>query len=133
MLNGIGKFKGVKQSLVDVITLAASRVPFDMLLTEGVRTKEQQANLYTQGRTRPGKVVTWTLNSKHITGDAVDVCPLVENKIPWDDVVLWTTMGQTILLAAKELQVEIRWGYDWDRDGVLREKGEHDGPHFELI
>ncbi len=35
--------------------------------------------------------------------------------------------------AAKELGVKIRWGADWDQDGVPREKGESDSPHFELV
>lgn len=132
MLNGIGKLKGVKIDLIRVIEKAADVMPFDLLITEGVRTKEQQQKLYAQGRTRPGKVVTWTLDSKHITGDAVDVVPLVNNNIPWNDTLLFITMGKTILQVADDLGIKMRWGYDWDRDGIVMEKGEHDGPHFEL-
>lgn len=40
-----------------------------------VRTPDQQAGLYAQGRTAPGPVVTNTLNSNHLTGNAMDVVP----------------------------------------------------------
>jgi len=35
--------------------------------------------------------------------------------------------------AARSIDIKIRWGGDFDRDGVLLEKGTfHDLPHFEL-
>src|SRR6187551_537375 len=40
-----------------------------------VRTPDQQSALYAQGRTAPGPVVTGTLNSNHLTGNALDVVP----------------------------------------------------------
>ncbi len=40
-----------------------------------VRTPGQQQALYAQGRTAPGPVVTGTLNSNHLTGNALDVVP----------------------------------------------------------
>jgi len=36
------------------------------------RSTERQHQLYAQGRTEPGPVVTWTLQSKHIRGRAFD-------------------------------------------------------------
>jgi hypothetical protein len=41
-----------------------------------IRTPGQQAALYAQGRTAPGPVVTGTLNSNHLTGNALDVVPM---------------------------------------------------------
>src|SRR6187551_2596783 len=41
-----------------------------------VRTPDQQSALYARGRTAPGPVVTGTLNSNHLTGNALDVVPL---------------------------------------------------------
>ena len=35
--------------------------------------------------------------------------------------------------AARIEKVRVRWGRDWDEDGVIGEKGETDGPHFELV
>lgn len=129
------RLNGVKKPLVDVITKAATLVPFDTFLVEGVRSRERQAQLYAQGRTAPGKIVTWTLNSKHITGDAVDIAPYdaKAKKILWDDVDKFIELGKVVKRVAYDYNVDVRWGYDWDNDDKLRERGETDGPHFELV
>jgi peptidoglycan L-alanyl-D-glutamate endopeptidase CwlK len=36
------------------------------------RSQERQRELYAQGRTKAGPVVTWTLNSKYVRGRAFD-------------------------------------------------------------
>lgn len=41
-------------------------------------------------------------------------------------------MGQTILMCAKDLGVEIIWGRDWDRDNDIFDHNFIDYPHFEL-
>ncbi len=45
----------------------------DVQVVETVRSSERQEHLYAQGRTRPGPVVTWTLDSAHLSGEAADV------------------------------------------------------------
>ena len=50
-------------------------------ILETVRSQERQEHLFAQGRTRPGQVVTWTLNSNHRTGRAADL--LIDGK--WDN------------------------------------------------
>jgi len=122
---------GVHPDLVKVVKVVAET--HDILVIEGVRTKERQADLYAQGRTKPGKVITWTMNSKHIDGKAVDVVMLKNGTIDWNDAKAFEDLGRIMIDTAKQLGIKLRWGYDWDMDGVLREKGENDGPHFELV
>lgn len=43
-------------------------------ITETYRTQERQNWLYSQGRTREGKKVTWTTRSYHTTRRAFDIC-----------------------------------------------------------
>ena len=43
-------------------------------ITETYRTQERQDELYEQGRTMPGKIVTWTRNSRHTARHAWDIC-----------------------------------------------------------
>lgn len=57
-------------------------VPF--MVTCTLRTQEEQNTLYAQGRTRPGKIVTWTHKSKHIEGKAFDIAILKNKKPTWD-------------------------------------------------
>jgi peptidoglycan L-alanyl-D-glutamate endopeptidase CwlK len=122
---------GVDEQLAKVVRAVAAE--HDILVIEGVRTKERQADLYAQGRTKPGPIVTWTLQSKHIEGRAVDVVKLKNGTIDWNDSKAFDEMGTIMLAKAKELGVKLRWGYDWNANGKIREKGETDGPHFELV
>jgi len=122
---------GVDEALAKVVRAVADK--YNILVIEGVRTKERQADLYAQGRTKPGKIITWTMDSKHLTGKAVDVVMLKNGTIDWNDSKSFEDLGHIMLDTAKQLGVKLRWGYDWDGDGVLKEKGETDGPHFELV
>jgi peptidoglycan L-alanyl-D-glutamate endopeptidase CwlK len=125
---------GVNQKLTNVVVKAATHLPYDVCVVEGVRTPERQRQLYAQGRTVPGKIVTWTLNSKHIkaadgTGHAVDLCAQIAGKLDWTKA---DEIGRAMNQASKELAVPIRWGADWNQNGRPHEKGETDSPHFEL-
>lgn len=130
------KLKGVHPNLIKVVERAIALSEIDFFVNEGVRTPERQKELYAQGRTKPGKVVTWTLKSNHFInpktgyGHAVDVYafPFNTNQTPETS----KKIAKAFLTAAHELDIPIRWGADWDRDGVFYEKGESDSPHFEL-
>jgi peptidoglycan L-alanyl-D-glutamate endopeptidase CwlK len=107
----------------------------DFMVLEGVRTPERQKQLYAQGRTTPGKIVTWTLNSRHFKdpktgyGHAVDLLP---EPYDWKDPDQFDKMAIAVLHEAMAQGVRVRWGADWDMDGKFREAKETDSPHFEL-
>lgn len=56
-------------------------IPYIVTCTR--RTRAEQANLFAQGRTKPGPIVTWTLNSKHFTGTAFDFVIMANGKPDW--------------------------------------------------
>ena len=56
----------------------------DYVVTCTKRTPGEQAELYAQGRTKPGKIRTWTLKSKHLTGEAFDFVIMVHGKPDWN-------------------------------------------------
>jgi len=122
----------VNPKLRAVVERALQISPVDFMVAEGLRTIERQRELYAQGRTKPGKKVTWTLHSKHIEGTAVDLVPVINGKADWETLAHFNTLAKAVMQAAKELGVKVRWGADWDMDGIPREEGEHDSPHFEL-
>lgn len=132
----LAKLEGVHPDLQRVVLRAIEISKVDFMVNEGVRTPERQRELYAQGRTRPGKIVTWTRNSNHFVkphtgkGHAVDLVPAPYD---WKEGPQWQQMADAMLEAARQLRVKIRWGRDWDMDGVPLEKGEYDGPHFELV
>lgn len=113
----IDTMNGVKDPLVNVVKRAIQISEIDFKVLEGVRTLERQKELY-------ARKVTQTLNSKHLTGDAVDLGALKDGQITWDKQS-YVTVAKAMKQAAKELQVNIRWGGDF--------KTFFDGPHFELI
>ena len=135
MIFNEGRFSGVDQRLVDIAQEACQALPFDVIVVEGVRTIQRQRDLYAQGRTKPGKVVTWTMNSKHIDGLAVDLAPYDHEtkQILWGDVLKFNDMIRSMLRIAAAHKVKIRSGADWNQNGVLRESRETDSPHFELV
>lgn len=130
----LNRLAGVNENLVNVVKRAIEISEVDFMVIEGLRTKQRQEELYAQGRTKPGKVVTWTMKSKHIDGLAVDIAPCnKDGSINWNDLKMFDKMADAMFKAAKELNINIRHGADWNMNGIKREKGETDSPHFELV
>lgn len=71
------------------------------------RSQERQNRLYAQWRTRPWKIVTWTLNSNHKDWNAVDIVFRNNGKIerawPYDDLIVMAKKYGIRNLAPKEL------------------------------
>ena len=107
---------GVHKDLVKVVRKAITTSPIEFTITEGVRTLARQKQLLAAGATR-------TLNSRHITGHAVDVAAKVGNTVRWD-WPLYEKIAAYMLDAAEELSIPVIWGGSW--------KTFKDGPHFEL-
>lgn len=117
------KLAGVKPDLVRVCRRAAeiSTQPFQIV--QGNRTQAEQNALYAQGRTKPGQVVTWTKNSKHIGGGAIDFAALVGGRINWQEKY-YPPIAAAFKKAASEAGIGIAWGGDWKTK---------DWGHIELI
>ena len=108
--------KGVHPDLVKVVEKAITLTEIDFRVTEGLRSKTRQIELVNKGASK-------TLNSRHITGHAVDVVALIGGSVRWD-WPLYDKIAKAFKQASKELNIPIIWGGDW--------KNFKDGPHFEL-
>lgn len=62
-----------RQRLDRVVERLEAEHGIQVRLLEGFRPQLRQEHLYAQGRTAPGPVVTWTLNSAHTDGRAADL------------------------------------------------------------
>lgn len=111
------RLRGVHPALVRVVERACELEGPQILVVEGLRTKQRQAAFMAAG-------VSWTMNSRHLTGHAVDLCVLVDGVARWDWPCFWP-LADRMRQAAKEEGVEIVWGGTWA--GKKR-----DGPHFQL-
>ncbi len=144
------KLIGVHPDLVKVVRSAYDLLIKDnhgigMVVLEGVRTKERQAKLVATGASK-------TMESRHITGHAVDLGATVDGEVRWD-WGLYYTLGGFMKRASVSLSIPIVWGAVWDRriDSLTEEGGTQDdveqyvarmraqgrkafldGPHFEL-
>jgi len=95
---------------VDKFIEACNHNGIDLLVTSTYRDNESQAQLYAQGRTAPGKIVTnaGPGDSYHNYRCAIDVVPLLNGKPDWDGShPVWAEIGRL----GKECGLE--WAGDW--------------------
>ena len=94
------------------------------IITECFRSAKRQDELYTQGRTTPGPIVTYKRGgeSKHnvLPSVALDVAFLLPNgEASWSGLLL-----SKFARLMKAADAQVRWGGDWP--------GFRDRPHFEV-
>lgn len=112
----LDRLAGVNPDLVRVVKRAIEITTVDFAVLEGVRSKSRQEQLVKAGASQ-------TMNSRHITGHAVDLGAYVSGSVRWD-WPLYHKIADAVKQAAAELGVPIEWGGDW--------RTFKDGPHFQL-
>lgn len=110
------RLNGLHKDLVAVVERAIEITGVDFTVLEGMRTLARQKKLVASG-------ASTTLNSRHLTGHAVDLGAYVDGTVRWD-WPLYHAIAKAMKQAAEELDVELEWGGDW--------KSFPDGPHFQL-
>lgn len=118
------RLRGVHPDLVRVVERAAEISPIPFMVVEGLRTLERQRKLKAQGLSK-------TLNSRHLTGHAVDLVPIVDldgsGKVDVDEMYHHSQLEKLaphIKRAFKIEGVPYDWGGDWPRAW--------DKPHWQL-
>lgn len=113
---------GVHPELIRVVEIAASRTFLKWRVNEGLRTPERQKELMADK-------ASMTLNSRHLTGHAVDLLLLKPDGAPDWTFANYHALAAEVLDVACREGVKMRWG------GLFRDaKGKRfaDGLHFEL-
>ena len=110
------RLTGVRPELVAVATRALALSELDFVVLEGLRSIERQRELVARGASH-------TLQSRHLTGHAIDLAPLVGGEVRWD-WPLYEILAVAVKAAAADLAVPIEWGGDWTRF--------RDGPHWQM-
>lgn len=95
----------------------------DFAVDDGVRTIEEQRANVARGK-------SWTMNSKHLEGKAVDLHPVPLN---WQDTEMFCVLAGVIRGVADRLGLTIRWGGDWNRNDSTADEKKRDYGHFELV
>lgn len=137
------KKQGVHRDIVRVLDAAIKETKIDFAIIEGLRSVARQRELVARGASK-------TMNSRHITGHAVDLWPIdpltgkmvavpasyydkatsvAEKRAMESDMnkrlwALYPDIAATMKKVASDLGVDLEWGGDW--------RGFPDGPHFQL-
>lgn len=107
------RMAGLHPDLIRVVRRLATFTTVPFFVVEGLRTPKAQAEMVARGVSR-------TLNSRHLTGHAIDIAP---KKDSW----AWPAyhrLAPEMKRAANLEGVRLDWGGDWWRF--------RDGPHWEL-
>lgn len=107
---------GIHPDLDKVVRKAEELSELEFIVTEGLRSKERQEQLVKAGASK-------TMNSRHLTGHAVDLAIVVGGEVRWD-WPLYSKLSNSMKEAAKQVGVPLEWGGDWTSF--------KDGPHFQL-
>lgn len=123
--SGDARLVGVHAALADLVRAVSLQCDLPFTVIEGLRTPERQRELVAKGASK-------TLNSRHLTGHAVDLWPLdpaTGKPLPAGtkatEARLWADLGiiaNAMKAEAARRGVMIEWGGDWGWDG----------PHFQL-
>ncbi len=107
----------IREDAATLLNTVQEKLGIKLRVTQGFRSFKEQNDLYEQGRTKPGKIVTNAKGgeSYHNYGLALDVCEIRGRDAIWD--CDW----KKIAPIAKGLGWE--WGGDW--------KSFADRPHFQ--
>ena len=134
----------VDSNLVAIVRMAILETKVDFGVICGLRTIEEQKVLVDKG-------VSQTMDSKHISGNAVDLMAYVGSRASWE-LNLYDDIADSMKKASKLVDVPIRWGAAWHIKDIAKYKGTMedamneyidlrrsqgrrpfiDGPHFEL-
>ena len=98
----------------------------DCSVLEGSRSEERQNKLYEEGKTKV-KYPKGRHNSN--PSRAVDVTPY---PVDWNDRERQTLFAGFVLGIARSMDIDLRWGGDWDQDFEVQDNKFDDFPHFEI-
>ena len=135
-MKGKEKLTGVNKLLVDWITKfdkdnekEFKEKGIELIIIEGLRTLETQKKYFAEGKSK-------TMNSKHLTGNAIDICFSEKGKINWSSMQYWTMAHYHFIQHFKNIKdnsIVARWGGDFNMDGRWEDSSFLDAPHFEIF
>jgi peptidoglycan LD-endopeptidase CwlK len=135
---------GVNPQLVQVVERAIQFTKVDFAVTERVRTLAKQKELVAKGASQ-------TMDSKHLTGQAVDLVAFIGPRVSWE-LSLYDEIADAMKVAAQERNLPLHWGAAWNIpdirlwEGSMESAMQHyintrrkvgkrpfiDAPHFEI-
>ena len=127
VMRGIDKLHPELQVCVNKFLEECKKQGLNVLVTETLRTKEEQEALYAQGRTKPGNIVTNArgYQSPHTWGVAFDFCRNVKGREYDNTDGFFERVGKIAKTIFDGTEYDLFWGGDF--------KTFVDKPHVEMI
>lgn len=142
---------GVHPDLVRVVERAIKLTEQDFTVFDGIRTAADQNALYRRGASQIDGLREIGKHQKQSDGygHAVDLVPWIDGKAVWDWPSIYV-IADAVVTAARELNVQLRWGGSWEhinglagspenwvagyvkRKRAAGKRAFNDGPHWEL-
>ena len=141
--SSLKELNSVHPDLVAVVKRCIQLSAQDFSVHDGIRTVAEQQKLVAAGASQ-------TMESRHISGHAVDLVPYINGKLRWEWPPIYV-IADAMRTSAKELGILIRWGGAWDIDFTNSTESSEDivngyvarrkklglrafidGPHYEL-
>ncbi len=99
----------------------------DFTVLCGHRDKVAQMEACKTGRSK----LEWP-KSRHnsVPSQAVDIAP---SPLNWSDRERFVYLAGVVKAVAHSLGIKLRWGGDWNENGVFSDEAFSDLPHFELL
>ena len=121
MTKDINDLRPVVAKMAKDFLAKAQAQGIDFIITSVYRSIDEQNQIYAQGRTTPGTIVTNAKGGQsfHNWRVAFDIVPVIQGKAIWNDNALWAKLGQIGTL------VGLEWGGSWVNFKDL--------PHFQYV
>jgi len=103
----LDKLEGVDKRLQRVVHYAIGVSKIDFGVICGLRTVEEQKALVAKGASK-------TMNSKHLTGDAVDLMAYVGSRGSWE-INLYDEIADAMREGGEKVGINLRWGAAWHK------------------
>ena len=126
------KLETCDKRLIFIVLSAIKISKIDFGVSCGHRSIEEQRKLFNEGKSRVDGVKA---KGKHnfYPSKAVDLFAYVDGSISYEIADLSYIAG-IIDAVANQLGYKVRWGGNWDGDGVImRDQNFNDLPHFEIV
>ena len=127
-------YQRAERNMAEVeVELMNSGSPADWTEEQEKKLARMQRYLTARSNLFAKKGVSQTMNSKHITGDAVDLYPTILPEGWQRNPKVWLPVLNAVKQAATEQGVKLRYGINWKNDPNLPIETKFvDAPHVEL-
>jgi peptidoglycan L-alanyl-D-glutamate endopeptidase CwlK len=114
--------------------------PYDITIIHGLRHEDIQNALYESFAStkrfpdsRHNKTDDEDIEEPFSVSDALDFAPWINNTIYWKDTHIFAVIAGIFIAEGTRMGYRIRWGGDWDSDGMTTDQSLMDWGHIEIM